>query len=88
MFQGAKWIAANSNIKEIQPAPLFRKTFILEKAVKSASLYVCGLGPGLHIGKRLVFCNLSQMGLLYPSVAFISEAIAEAGSSISRWNGV
>ena len=48
MFQGAKWIAANSNIKEIQPAPLFRKTFILEKAVKSASLYVCGLGLGCY----------------------------------------
>ena len=48
MFQGAKWIAANSNIKEIQPAPLFRKTFILEKAVKSGSLYVCGLGLGCY----------------------------------------
>ena len=34
MFQGAKWIAANNNINTIQPAPLFRKTFILEKELK------------------------------------------------------
>ena len=33
MFQGAKWIAANDNIKTIQPAPLFRKTFVLDKEV-------------------------------------------------------
>lgn len=48
IFQGAKWIAADDNIKTIQPAPLFRKAFILEKEPKSATLYACGLGLGCY----------------------------------------
>lgn len=43
MFENAKWIAREDS-NEIRPAPLFRKSFSVKKVVKSASLYICGLG--------------------------------------------
>ena len=45
MFEHAKWIAKNKTEK-ILPAPLFRKTFSVEKSVASAQLHACGLGLG------------------------------------------
>lgn len=43
MFKYAKWIAREDS-NEINPAPLFRKTFELKKEVKNAVLRICGLG--------------------------------------------
>ena len=48
MFTGAKWIAESDNIKEIIPAPLFRKSFSINKAVKKATMYACGLGHACY----------------------------------------
>lgn len=54
MFENAKWIA-REDIKDIKPAPLFRKTFDIKKPVKSATFYICGLGLacGFVNGKRI-----------------------------------
>lgn len=43
MFEDAKWIA-KEDIDSIKPAPLFRKTFVINKAIKRAKLHICGLG--------------------------------------------
>lgn len=48
MFENAKWIAESDNIKEITAAPLFRKTFIVNKPIKKAELYACGLGHACY----------------------------------------
>lgn len=43
----AKWIgspAPESAIRELHPAPLFRKVVALNREVKSARAYICGLG--------------------------------------------
>ncbi|MBO5060615.1 MAG: alpha-L-rhamnosidase N-terminal domain-containing protein [Clostridia bacterium] len=45
-FKNCKWIAASK--AETGPAPMFRKTFDIEKTVKKATLYACGLGYGLY----------------------------------------
>ena len=39
----AKWIGSNT-AAAVEPAPLLRKTFALDKPVKRATAYVCGLG--------------------------------------------
>lgn len=41
-FKG-KWIAATTDIED-RFAPLFKKNFRMEKPIKSATLYICGLG--------------------------------------------
>lgn len=46
VFENARWIA-REDIKEIKPAPLFRKSFDIERAVKSAKMHICGLGLAL-----------------------------------------
>jgi len=46
MFEKSKWIGKEP-IKEIKPAPLFRKTFDITKSVKKATLNICGLGLAL-----------------------------------------
>ena len=43
MFEKSKWIAKEA-IKEVAPAPLFRKTFEIKKNIKKATLDICGLG--------------------------------------------
>ena len=43
MLENSKWIAKDA-IKEISPAPMFRKTFEIKKNVKKATLHICGLG--------------------------------------------
>ena len=48
MFENAKWIAESDNTKEITAAPLFRKTFIVNKPIKKAELYACGLGHAYY----------------------------------------
>ena len=48
MLKNAKWIAESDNIKEITPAPLFRKSFGLSKTVKKATMYACGLGHACY----------------------------------------
>ncbi|MGB2862913.1 MAG: alpha-L-rhamnosidase N-terminal domain-containing protein, partial [Sedimentisphaerales bacterium] len=41
----ARWLSAPPPPDEsVQPSPLFRKTFVLEKPIKKARAYVCGLG--------------------------------------------
>lgn len=63
----AKWIndgklnpAAEDDFYKFDPAPLFRKDFVLEKAVKQARLYITGLGyyeasmNGKRIGDHLL----------------------------------
>lgn len=47
MFENAKWIARKDSM-DIEPAPLFRKRFAITKTVKSAKMYVCGLGHGIY----------------------------------------
>ncbi len=48
MFKNAKWISKcnHSSIDELAPAPMFRKKFFVGGDIKSAVLYVCGLGLG------------------------------------------
>ena len=41
-FKG-RWIAASTDIED-RFAPLFKKVFKLEKIIKNATLYICGLG--------------------------------------------
>ena len=41
-FKG-KWIAATTNIED-RFAPLFKRNFNIEKEIKKATLYICGLG--------------------------------------------
>ena len=48
MFENAKWIAESDNIKEITAAPLFRKTFGVNKPIKKAIMYACGLGHACY----------------------------------------
>ena len=48
MFKNAKWIAESDNIKEITPAPLFRKSFSICKTVKKSMMYACGLGHACY----------------------------------------
>lgn len=45
MFENSKWISRAISEKDA-PAPLLRKSFEVNKAVKKANLYVCGLGLG------------------------------------------
>ena len=48
MFKNAKWISKcnHLSIDELAPAPMFRKSFFVKDDIKSATLYVCGLGLG------------------------------------------
>ncbi len=48
MFENAKWIAESDNIKEITAAPLFRKTFSVNRPIKKAIMYACGLGHACY----------------------------------------
>ena len=41
-FKG-KWIAATTDIED-RFAPLFKRNFKIEKSIKYATLYICGLG--------------------------------------------
>ncbi|MBQ8526651.1 MAG: family 78 glycoside hydrolase catalytic domain [Clostridia bacterium] len=43
MFENSRWIA-KEDIKEVKPAPLFRKCFDINKDIKSATMHICGLG--------------------------------------------
>lgn len=47
MFEKAKWILRQRDLQE-KPAPLFRKKFLVEKPIRSASLNICGLGYGVY----------------------------------------
>ena len=41
----AQWIAGSPpEPNTVPPAPIFRKTFVLSKAIRQARLYICGLG--------------------------------------------
>lgn len=44
MFENAKWIAKDAVIDKISPAPMFRKSFDINKDIKKATLNICGLG--------------------------------------------
>ncbi len=54
MFEKAKWITKEYTMEE-RPAPLLRKTFDIDKAIKSAVLNACGLGYGVYFinGKKV-----------------------------------
>ena len=48
MLNNVKWIAKSDDTKKITAAPLFRKTFDINKTVEKATLYACGLGHACY----------------------------------------
>lgn len=55
----AQWISDN-NDKDFEPSPLFRKSFFINRKIKSARVYICGLGyyelflNGKKVGKNFL----------------------------------
>ena len=70
----AKWIAA---AEKFENAPIFRKHFQIDKPIKSAKLYISGLGCyiGTINGESFGACAMtvaSTLLILYPPFAIIS----------------
>ncbi|MDO5311434.1 MAG: family 78 glycoside hydrolase catalytic domain, partial [Clostridia bacterium] len=89
MLKNAKWIAESDNIKEITPAPLFRKSFSLSKTVKKATMYACGLGHacyyinGRNITDEVMITPISKYdSRVYYNEFDVTEFLSEGKNTI------
>lgn len=48
MFENSRWIAMSDSEIPDQPAPLLRRSFLIDKKIKKAFLNVCGLGHAVY----------------------------------------
>lgn len=89
MFKKARWIAEDSKITEITPAPLLRKTFVVQKTVKKATMYACGLGHacyyinGKNITDEVLITPVSKYDTrVYYSTFDVTDFISDGKNAI------